>query len=103
MIKTSGKHYIVDWSEMYSTYVMKGNYTKSEEHRVKKVFELIHSSGFSCMIDAIHLIEDGNVVGLPVLTIAADFEAYDIHCIPPGYVGGKMILKINSMKQMLII
>ena len=55
------------------------------------------------MIDAIHLIEDGNVVWLPVLTIAAVFEANDIHCIPPGYVGGKMILKINSMKQMLII
>lgn len=60
-----GKHYVVDWSKMYNTFVTKGVYTKAEEHRAKLAYVLIQNSGYPLLVEAVHLIEDGNIVGLP--------------------------------------
>ncbi len=41
-------------------------------------------------MEAAHLIEDGNIVGLPALTSANVCRAYDIYGVPPGYVRGRL-------------
>lgn len=48
--------------------------------------KLIQECGFPSMIEAVHLLEDGNIVGLTALSSAA---IHWEHVIPPGYGRGK--------------
>jgi hypothetical protein len=45
-------------------------------------------------VEAIHLVEDGNVTGIPSLTAVDVRKAYDLFSTPPGYVHGRMTQKV---------
>ena len=47
-------------------------------------------SGYSSVSELIHLIEDGNITGMPALTCEDALCAYDLFGTPPAYVQGKM-------------
>lgn len=38
----------------------------------------------------IHLVEDGNILGLPPLMSAEVRRAYNIYGVPPGYIRGRL-------------
>jgi hypothetical protein len=63
-----GKLYVADWAEQITDnekHVYTTVYTKAGEARVNRAYELLHMSGFPLHNEAIHLIEDGNITGLP--------------------------------------
>jgi hypothetical protein len=92
-----GRHYIADWnSEINYSYATTGVYTKAEEARARLVFEFLQKSGYPSEEEAIHLIEDGNIVGMPLLTRNDVRRAYEIYGVMPEYVRGKMTKKVAS-------
>jgi len=65
-------------------------YTKVEVHRAKQAYKFLKCSGYPSVDEAMHLIMDGNVQGMPLL-IKDDLErAYDIYSTHPKYVRGQM-------------
>jgi hypothetical protein len=60
-----GKMYIADWDEVRSAFATTV-YTKAEELRAKRAYELLCTSGYPSMAEAAHLVEDGNISGMPV-------------------------------------
>ncbi len=72
---------------MYTTV-----YTKAEEARVNRAYELFHMSGFPSYNEAIHLVEDGNITGLPGHTADDVWRAYELYGQHPTYyVHGKTV------------
>jgi hypothetical protein len=71
-------------------------YTKSEENRAKLAYEFLKKSGYPSMEEAIHLIEDGNIFGMPSLTRDNVKRAYEIYGHAPEYVRGKMTKQVVS-------
>jgi hypothetical protein len=59
-------------------------YTKEELHRAKEVYELIRNSGYPSPNEAMHLLTDGNVQGMPVLTVADLQRAYKVYGFASG-------------------
>jgi hypothetical protein len=45
------------------------------------------------MTEAMHLVEDGNISGMPALTCEDIRRAYEIYGSPPEFVWGKMTKK----------
>jgi hypothetical protein len=81
--------YVADWDHYrnaFSTSVC----TKAEEARAKQAYEFLRTSGFPSLSEAIHLVEDGNIAGMPALTGADVRKAYELFGTPPAYVRGKM-------------
>ena len=65
--------YIADWDQyrnIFSTSVC----TKAEETRAKQAYEFLRTSGFPSLGEAVHMVEDGNIAGMPALT-GADVRA----------------------------
>jgi hypothetical protein len=92
-----GKHYIADWNQVIGhVYASNKVYTKSEENRAKLVYEFLKKSGYPSMEEAIHLIEDGNIFGMPSLTRDDVKRAYEIYGLAPEYVRGKMTKQVVS-------
>ena len=91
--------YIADWEQYRTAFATSTStsstavYTKAEETRAKQAYELLHTSGFPSVGEAIHLIQDGNITGLPSLTTKDLRRAYDLYGTPPAYVRGKMTKK----------
>jgi hypothetical protein len=74
-------------------------YTKEELRRAREVYELVKNSGYPSPNEALHLLTDGNIRGLPALT-AADLErAFKVYGIHPEYVRGQLTKKKVSMAQ----
>ncbi len=88
-----GKMYVADREQVRSAYVMTGVYTKAEELRAKRAYDLLCTSGYPSMSEAVHLVEDGNISGMPTLTREDIRRAYEIYGGPPEYVHGKMTKK----------
>jgi hypothetical protein len=66
-------------------------YTREEVRRAKVAYDLIRNSGYPSPIEAVHLIHDGNIRGLPVALTRADIErAYKIYGVHPEYVRSQM-------------
>jgi hypothetical protein len=42
------------------------------------------------MNELVHLVEDGNIIGMPALTRVDVLRAYDLYGTPPAYVRGHM-------------
>ncbi len=66
-----GKLYVADWAEQdtdneRNIYTMVC--TKAKEAHAKRAYELLRTSGFPSYNEAVHLVEDGNITGLPGLT-----------------------------------
>ena len=84
--------YVADWKEygniFYSTIC-----TKVQEERAKKAYELARTSGYPSVNELIHLVEDGNIVGMPGITREDVLRAYDLYGVPTAYVRGKMTKK----------
>ena len=68
MFKRRDGMYVADWtqySRVYSTRVC----TRAEEERAGKAYELARTtSGYPSISELIHLIEDGNITGMPALS-----------------------------------
>ncbi len=95
-----GKHYVADTTDVVQVYTTaKENeqlYTKSELKTAKEAYEFLRNSGYPSQEEAIHLIQDGNIFGLPHLTREDVQRAYDIYGVPPEYVRGKMTARTTK-------
>jgi hypothetical protein len=68
-------------------------YTKEEVGRAKLAHEFLKNSGYPSIGEAVHLLTDGNVCGVPML-MRGDLErAYRIYGLHPEYVRGKLMKK----------
>jgi hypothetical protein len=90
-----GKLYITDFARDSQVHVTKA-YTKAEEERARQAYELIRNAGFPSYQEAVHLVEDGNIAHMPVLSAADVRRAYDLYGAHPEYVRGKMVKKKTS-------
>jgi hypothetical protein len=91
------KLYVADWIGKYDTYATVHKnalvYTKEELRRAREVYELVENSGYPSPNEALHLLTDGNIRGLPAL-IAADLErAFKVYRMHPEYVRGPLTKK----------
>ncbi len=87
-----GKMYVADWEDVRSVFATTV-YTKAEELRAKRAYELLRTSGYPSMTEAMHLAEDGNISGMPALTREDIRRAYEIYGSPPEFERGKMTKK----------
>jgi hypothetical protein len=60
--------YVADWSKSMSVYIPTGVYTKAEELHAKRAYELLCTSVYPSMAEAIHLVEVGNIMDRLTLT-----------------------------------
>jgi len=71
--KCREKLYIVDWVVVsYVCASVQENalvYTKEELCKAKEVYELVRNSGYPTPIKAMHLLTDGKIRGMTVLTV----------------------------------
>ena len=81
---------------MKYSYTTSGIYTKLEEARAKIAYEFLKKSGYPSEEEAIHLVEDGNIVGMPSLTRDDIKRAYEIYGLIPEYVRGNLTKKVIS-------
>lgn len=71
-------------------------YTKAEEVGAKEAYDLICNCGYPSYTEAVHLIQDGNFVNMPMLTAEDIKRAYDLYGELVGSVRGKMIKRQAS-------
>jgi hypothetical protein len=90
--KRRGKLYIADFSRDDQVHVTKA-YTKAEGERARQAYELVRNVGFPSYQETVHLVEDGNIAHMPVLSAADVHRAYELYGIHPKYVRGKMVKK----------
>ncbi len=99
------KLYIADWSVtgLYVCATVRENemlYTRDEVRRAKIAYDLICNSGYPPPTEAVHLIHDGNVRGIPAALTRADIEqVYKIYGVHPEYVCGQMTSQKVSRAQ----
>jgi hypothetical protein len=86
------KMYIAGWEEIRSAYATTVD-TNAKELCAQRTYELLHTSGYPPLAEAVHLVEDGNISGMPMLTLEDISRAYEIYGNPPEYVHGKMTKK----------
>jgi hypothetical protein len=68
-------------------------YTKAEVKRAKEAYEFMKNSGYPSVGEAVHILTDGNVRGVPML-MKEDLEcAYKIYGLHPEYIRGKLTKK----------
>jgi hypothetical protein len=67
VFKHRGKLYIDVFTHDRHVHVTKP-YTKMEEERARQAYELIRNAGFPLYQEALHLVEDGNMAHMPVLS-----------------------------------
>jgi hypothetical protein len=66
-------------------------YTRDEVRRAKLAYKLVHNSGYPSPNKVVHLLQDGNIHGMPATLAKADVEqAYRIYIVHPEYVRGQM-------------
>ncbi len=95
-----GKMYVADWEQERSAYVFTGVYTKAKELWAERAYDLLCTSGHPSMSEAVHLVEDGNVRGMPILTPEDICRVYKIYRSPLEYIRGKMMKKKVSQAIM---
>ena len=84
VFKRKNGMYVADWTayrNIFSTTTMVC--TKAEEERAHKAYELACISGFPSMNELVHLVDDGNVIGMPALTRDDVLRAYNLYGTPP--------------------
>jgi hypothetical protein len=73
--------------------------TKEEVRKEKQTYELVKNSRYPSPNEVLHLIQDGNMGGMPMLMVAALERAYKIHGMHPEYVYGRMTNRKVSRVQ----
>jgi hypothetical protein len=74
------KLHVADWNDAYVNTTVKENesvYTKAEVGRAHTAYELLHTSGYPSLEEAIHLVH-GNIQNIPNITCADIKRAYHI-------------------------
>jgi hypothetical protein len=71
------KLYTANFAENSHTYLTKA-YAKAEESRARQAHELLKLSGYPSLQEAIHLIQDGNIANMPLLTTADMRRAFNV-------------------------
>jgi hypothetical protein len=101
--KRTGKLYVADFRQILSPHkvystVMENEsiYTKLEIKKAKDAYEFLKCSGYPSPEEAVQLIQDGNIFGLPDLTTEDLHRAYDIYGSPVAYVRGKLTKRAIS-------
>jgi hypothetical protein len=85
------KLYVADFSR--PVVAVTKAYTKAEEARAQAAYEIICNCGYPSITEAIHLIQDGNLTHMPMLTAEDVRRAYDLYGEPVGSVRGKLTKK----------
>ncbi len=83
--------------QVYTTAVENQQlYTKAEIKSAKEAYDFLKNSGYPSQEEAAHLLQDGNIFGLPHLTREDLQRAYDIYGVLPEYVRGKMTARTTG-------
>jgi hypothetical protein len=99
------KLYVADWAMtgLYMYVTVRENeqvYTRDEVRRTKLAYELVRNSGYPSPNEVIHLLQDGNVRGIPATLSKSDVErAYRIYGTHPEYIQGQMTNQKVSRTQ----
>jgi hypothetical protein len=95
--KRKGKLYVANYysvlnpASVYATVQENEEiYTKAEIQKAKAAFEFLKCSGYPSPDEAMYLLSDGNIFGLPELTRQDILRAYDVYGVPVAYVRGKL-------------
>ncbi len=98
-----GKHYIADCTDVVQVYATAVEneqlYTKAEIKSAKEAYDFLKNSGYPSQEEAVHILQDGNIFGLPHFTREDIQRAYDIYGTPPEYVHGKMTAQPVGVPQ----
>lgn len=63
----------------------------SEVEIICTAYKLLHTSGYTSLEEAVHLVYDGNMQNMPSIIIHADIErAYCIYVTPIEYLHGEL-------------
>ncbi len=93
-----GKHYVADCTDIVQIYTAAAEheqlYTKTEIKNAKEAYELLKKSGYPLQEETVHILQDGNIFGLPYLTIEDMQRAYELYGVPPEYMRGKMTARL---------
>jgi hypothetical protein len=89
------KLYVADWQDtgLYVCATVRENesvYTRDEVRRAEMAYELVRTAGYPSPTEVLHLIQDGNIRGMPTLSRADVERAYRIYGTHPEYVRGQL-------------
>jgi hypothetical protein len=93
IFKRRNKLYAADFQEYYGNVLATKAYTKREMHQAVQAYEFLKMSGYPSVQEAIHLVQDGNIAIMPILTAEDVRRAFDLFGEPVGSVCGKMTKK----------
>jgi hypothetical protein len=89
-----GKHYIADCTNIVQIYTTATEneqlYTRSELKNAKEAYDFLKNTGYPSQEEAVHILQDGNIFGLPHFTRQDIQRAYDVYGVSPEYVHGEM-------------
>ena len=62
--------YVADWDQYRNAFAKASTaiYMKAEEAQAKQAYELIRTSSYPSLAEAVHLIQDGNIIGMPIVS-----------------------------------
>jgi len=87
--------YVLDWAEVGSVHTTvqenESLYSTEQVRRAKLAHEFIRNSGYPSPVEAVHIMQDGNVRGVPLLMQEDVERAYRIYRQHPEYVKGKLV------------
>ncbi len=89
------KLYVADWQDtgLYVCATVHENesvYTREEVRRAQQAYKIVRAAGYPSPTEVLHLIQDGNIRGMPALSRADVERAYRIYGTHPEYVRGQM-------------
>ena len=104
--KRKGKLYVADMSDWITTPAhvnatvaeRERLYTKKEVTRARRAQEFIRASGYASEKEAVYLVSDGNITGVP-LTAKDIRRAFDIYWRSAAAVRGKTTRKKTSREE----
>jgi hypothetical protein len=74
-------------------------YIKEDVCRAKIAHDFLRNSGYPSMSKAAHLLTDGNIHGIPMLTRGDLEQAYRMYREHPEYVWGQMVKKQKDSRK----
>jgi len=87
--------YVVDWAEVGNVHATvqenESLYSAEQVRRAKRAHEFVRNCGYPLPAEAVHIIPDGNVRGVPLLMQEDVERAYKIYGQHPEYVKGKLV------------
>ena len=95
LFKRRDNLYVVDWGDVGSVHATvqenESLYSAEQVRRAKLAHEFVRNCGYPSPGEAVHIIRDGNVRGVPLLMQEDIERAYRIYGQHPEYVKGKLV------------